>query len=73
MRTLTVRQTEILNHIDGYIKQNGYSPSVRDVAGHFDISPKGAHDHILALEKKGAIKSRRKKSRSITILRSSGI
>ena len=70
MRTLTERQIEILNYIDGYIKQNGYSPSVRDIAGHFKISAMGAHDHILALEKKGVIKSHHKKPRTITILRS---
>ena len=72
MRTLTERQKEIVNHIDEYIKQNGFSPSIRDIALHFEISAKGAHDHILALEKKGAIKRHFKKSRSLTILRGSG-
>jgi len=68
MKELTKRQTEILLFIEKYIKENGFSPSVREIAGYFKISAKGAYDHILALVKKGFITMQSGKPRTIRIL-----
>lgn len=56
MKELTTRQKEIAAYISSFISENGYSPTVRDVGGHFQFSPKAAHDHLCALERKGVIK-----------------
>ena len=67
-RKITERQAQILIFIDNFITQNKYSPTVREIGGHFCMSPKGAHDHVKALERKGCITSEHKKSRTIQII-----
>jgi repressor LexA len=67
MRPLTERQNEILDYIKTFINQNRYSPTLREIAGHFHITPKGAQNFTIALEKKGYIESQRGKPRTITI------
>lgn len=71
MNELTERQKKILDFITDYIQQNGYSPSIRDIAKHFRLSPRGAHIHVLALEKKGYIERNPKKFRSISLVKRS--
>jgi repressor LexA len=56
MKELTKRQKEVISFIADYIKNNSYSPTIREVAEHFLISVKGAHDHITALRKKGFLR-----------------
>jgi len=56
MKELTDRQKQILNFIAEYIKKNSYPPTIREIADHYEISVKGAHDHITALRKKGHLK-----------------
>jgi repressor LexA len=46
-----------MDFIGGYITEHTYPPTIRDIAEHFEISPKGAHDHVLALKKKGFLKN----------------
>ncbi len=55
MKELTKRQEEVLNFISGFIKEHSYPPTIREIAEHFSISVKGAHDHITALVKKGRL------------------
>lgn len=69
MKDLTKRQTEILNYLEFFINDNKYPPAIRDVSTHFNISVKGAYDHIKALEKKKAITCNNNTSRSIGIVR----
>ena len=66
-KRVTDKQKEVLSFISEYIEGNGYSPSIRDVAGQFDCSVKGAYDHVVALEKKGLIERSRNRSRSILL------
>jgi repressor LexA len=54
MKDLTARQREVLSFIRKCINDH-YPPTVREVADHFDISVKAAHDHLAALKKKGRI------------------
>ena len=68
MKRLTARQKEILDFIARSIEDNGYPPTVREVADRFKISVKGSYDHIKALEKKGQIECGPGRSRAIRIL-----
>jgi len=65
MKELTERQKEVLSFITSYIKKHSYSPTVREIAEHFSISVKGAHDHITALKRKGYIKQTDKRPRTM--------
>lgn len=69
MRKITDRQTEVLSFIESFIKDNSYSPSIREIAEHFQITIKAVQDHIKALNRKGYTKRDGKKPRAIVILR----
>jgi len=66
-KRVTDKQREVLQFIHDFIDGNGYAPSIRDVAGKFDCSVKGAYDHVVALEKKTLIERARNRSRSILL------
>ena len=68
MKELTHRQQEVLSYLEAYIDEHKYPPTMREVAAHFGISAKGAHDHIKALEKKNHIRCDINRSRAIEIL-----
>ena len=67
MKALTKRQGEILEFIRDYIQGNQYPPSIREIGRNFNISVKGAYDHVKALEKKEVISISHNKSRAITL------
>ncbi len=68
-KELTDRQKEILDFIQGYIELNGYAPSYRDIAKHFNMaSTFGVKRHIDALEKKGYLTSGDNQSRALSIV-----
>ncbi len=67
MKQLTSRQKEILNFIKGFIAENKYPPSIREIAAAFGISSSGAHDHVKALVRKGEINFSSNRSRAIEI------
>ena len=66
-RYITDKQRMVLEFIQEYGESNGYAPSIRDVAGRFECSVKGAYDHVVALEKKGLIERSKNRSRSILV------
>ncbi|MGC8820209.1 MAG: transcriptional repressor LexA [Fervidobacterium sp.] len=66
MRDLTERQQLIYEFIKDYMIMKGYAPSIRDIARHFRMTPRGAQQHVIALEKKGYIK-RGKGPRTISL------
>jgi repressor LexA len=68
VKNLTPRQKEVLSFIKSYVKDHSYPPTIREIAEEFDISTKGAYDHVKALEKKGAIACDAKRSRAIEII-----
>lgn len=68
MKLLTKRQTEVLNFIKNFRAQNSFPPSIREIAGNFGISAKGAYDHLKAIEKKGFIKCNLRLSRAIEVI-----
>ena len=68
MKELTNRQGEVLVFMKMYISQHNFPPTIREIGEYFNISVKGAHDHVAALKKKGYINSD-KRSRTIELLK----
>jgi repressor LexA len=69
MREITSRQTEVLNFITDYINRNSYSPSVKEMADHFQITHRAIQDHVFALKRKGYLKSDYRKPRTLVVLK----
>ncbi len=68
MRPVTERQQAILQYLENHISEHSYPPTMREIGEHFGISSKGAHDHILALKRKGCIKTIDNRSRVIELV-----
>lgn len=69
MKNLTKRQIEVLSFIREYLDEHRYPPTIREIAGYFKISAKGAYDHVKALEKKEQIRCNMNRSRTIELVR----
>ena len=67
-KKLTAKQQKILDFIVNYVKETGYPPAIRDISNHFEMSSKGAYDHLVAIEKKGYIRRDPTKPRAIELL-----
>ena len=67
-KPLTKKQEKIFEFICNQIQQLGYPPTVREIGGEFEISEKGAYDHLNAIEKKGYIKRAPGKPRAIKVM-----
>lgn len=67
MKNLTKRQSEVLGFIKSFIESHKYPPTIREIAQNFEISVKGAYDHVKALEKKEVISCDTNRSRAIEI------
>ncbi len=62
----TKRQKEVLDFITTHLKERGYGPSVREIGAHFGLSsPATVHQHIMSLEKMGALSRDWNRSRSL--------
>jgi len=59
------RQAEILEFIAKFQRARSYSPSLAEIAGHFDISIPTVHQHISYLRKKKLLAVLKGKRRSI--------
>ncbi len=69
---LTDRQKEILNHIQNFINENGFPPTLREIAAHFGLaSTFGVKRHLDALKKKGYLKIESYASRAISLSKKS--
>jgi len=56
-RTLTGRQKEILEKIQGFILERGYAPTVRELGQLVGLAnPSAVFKHLLSLEKKGYLR-----------------
>lgn len=62
------RQAEILHFAREYRRENGYSPSLSEIAKHFDISIPTVHQHISYLREKNLLTTEKGKKRSIQVL-----
>ena len=65
---LTDRQKEILDFIQKFISDNGFPPTLREIASNFGLaSTFGVKRHLDALKKKGYLKIESYASRAITL------
>ncbi|MFA6529019.1 MAG: transcriptional repressor LexA [Candidatus Gracilibacteria bacterium] len=63
------RQAEILQFAREFRRENGYSPSLSEIAKHFDISIPTVHQHVSCLREKNLLTVEKGKKRSIQSLR----
>ncbi len=68
MRELTRRQREILGFIKTFTQRHSVPPTVREIGGRFDVTPRAAFDHLRALERKGHLRRRATAGRSSRVL-----
>lgn len=68
MEGLTKKQRMVLDFIIRCGEKQDH-PTYRNIADHFDITVKGAYDHVDALRKKGYVELRRGESRNIRVLK----
>jgi repressor LexA len=73
MKELTARQRDVLRFITNFIQNYTYPPTIREIGSHFDISAKGAYDHVDALRRKGFIRMGDRRSRTIEIVKTEQI
>ena len=67
-REYTERQVEVLQFVDRFISEEGYSPSYREICDHFLFgSLNSVKRHLDALSMKGAINHTPNVARSIVI------
>ena len=68
MKGLTDRQLQVVNFIKDFTEKYSYPPTVQEIADHFEITIRSVQNHLIALQKKGAISSSEKRCRSIRVL-----
>lgn len=69
---LTERQQQILAAIKGYVRENGFPPTIREIGAAVGIAtPNGVKQHLLSLERKGRIRRRVGAARGIQIIEGS--
>jgi repressor LexA len=70
---LTKRQREILDYIESFLENYGYSPSFEEIARFFGYSSLATvHEHLSNLERKGYLRKNYNKSRSLELVPSEG-
>lgn len=69
MKTMTARQQAVLDFIADYLEAHAYPPTIREIADGFEISVKGAYDHVKALEKKGKLRLGENRSRALELVK----
>jgi repressor LexA len=71
---LTRRQKQILDHIGGYIDEQGYAPSFEEIAEAFGYASLATvHEHLSNLERKGYIRKAYNESRSIELVKGDAV
>ena len=66
------KQMEILDFIESFQEENGYSPSVREICAAVGLSSTSSvHQHLKSLESKGYLERDEKKSRVMKVIRGS--
>jgi len=66
--TLTKRQVQILEFVREHRRRLGYSPTMREIAGEFELSSVATvAEHLDSLEEKGLIRRERDRARSMLL------
>ncbi|HKD67859.1 MAG TPA: transcriptional repressor LexA [Candidatus Binataceae bacterium] len=69
MATLTKRQKQLLDYLNGYIGQFGYAPTLQEIGSYFGLSSLATiHKHLKNLEAKGFIKRKWNHSRALEMV-----
>lgn len=68
MKAITKRQSEVLDYIKAFIRDHKFPPTIREISDRFNISVRGAYDHVKALEKKHFLRLGSNRSRTIEVL-----
>lgn len=67
--TLTKRQKELLDFLEGYIRRNGFAPTLDETGKHFGLTSLATvHKHLSNLEDKGFIRRRSGMSRALEVV-----
>jgi repressor LexA len=70
---LTRRQKQILDYVESFIENFGYSPSFEEIASFFGYSSLATvHEHLTNLEQKGYLRKNYNKSRSLELVPAEG-
>src|SRR5690606_38929239 len=70
---LTKRQKQILDYVESFIENYGYSPSFEAIAAFFGYSSLATvHEHLSNLERKGYLRKTYNKSRSLELVPAEG-
>jgi len=68
MATLTKRQKQMVDYLEGYINDHGYAPTLAEVGEYFGLSSLATvHKHLRNLEHKGFIKRQANHSRALEV------
>jgi repressor LexA len=67
--TLTPRQQDVLEFIEGWIDTHGFSPTVREISHNYKTTVNGMVCHLKALRRKGRITWQEGQSRTIRVVR----
>lgn len=66
---LTKRQKQFLDYIAGYIRENGFAPTLEEIGAHFQLNSLATvHKHLANLESKGLIRRKWNFSRAIELV-----
>jgi repressor LexA len=65
---LTEKQIDVLNFIRDFIADRAISPTLEEMAQYFGVSKITIHEHVKALESKGAIRKQANRKRSIELI-----
>ncbi len=66
-QALTARQAQAVEFVRTFSEENGYGPSIRDVAKHLGVGEATARGHLAALDRKGATQRTLGVARSIRV------
>lgn len=65
MKPLTKKQQEVYSFVMEFRSENGYSPSLGEIADEFAMSHQGVNCHVKAIVEKGWLNKQPGKSRSL--------
>ncbi len=68
MQELTPRQKDVLHFINEYLENNGFPPTLQEIADKMKIQPSAARMHLLLMEKKKTLRYVPNTSRGIELL-----
>lgn len=66
---LTKRQRQIYDYVRRFLEEEGYAPSIEEIAAHFGLSSVATvHEHLRNLQAKGALRRDPNRSRALEVL-----